>query len=512
MKIMRINSQHVQKGDIFIGIPCSNLKNNVLDAVKKGATLIFVEKKYNDLFENEFNNIRTLPEPNISEEFTGAHVPQNRSVHIVHEDLRTGVTQKLPERCRLRKSPIVYVDDARLTASKLASFCYDSHPKYCVSVTGTNGKSSVVHFLKQIWQSSGKKASNLGTLGLFVADEKVETETLDIPALTTPDAISLHKTLEYLKNNDVTHFAFEASSHALDQKRLHSVPLKAAAFTNLASDHMDYHGTEEAYLNSKLKLFSEILPQENPAIASLDFPIIYNAVKRVHNKIITFGLTEGNFVRATNIEELSNRTAFDLTIGSDVFKNIAVNLFGGFQIMNVLCAIALAYSCDMDSSKIVKTLSKIKQLEGRMEYVCSHNGAFVYVDYAHTSEGFKNCLETFKRNCAGRLICVFGCGGDRDKAKRRGMGNIANQLSDIIVVTDDNPRNESPESIRSEILTNCKNAIEIADRKEAIKYAMNLLQKDDMLVVIGKGHEKTQIYKDKVIQHNDKDAILDIIH
>ena len=461
MRNIQINSQYVKEGDIFVGISCEHLKHNVMDALNKGAILAFVEKKYKDQL-CEFSNI-------------------------------------------------IFVEDSRLIASRLSAFCYNQCPEICVGVTGTNGKSSVVHFLKQIWQYSGKKSANLGTLGLFIGDFKIEPDNLNIPALTTPDCISLHKILEYLKKEDVTHFAFEASSHALEQKRLHSVPIQAAGFTNLASDHLDYHKTKNAYLSSKMRLFKEILPQEKPAILSMDFPEIYESVKVFNKNIITFGLSDKNLIQARNIVEYFDKIKFDLIIGDVYFKDLEVKLFGKFQIMNLLCAVALAYSTGLTINQIVESFEKIKQLEGRMEYIGSHNGSNIYVDYAHTAEGFRNCLETFKRTCKGRLICVFGCGGDRDNSKRSENGKSADELADIVIVTDDNPRTENPESIRKEIIASCPKAIEISDRKEAIKQAINIGQNEDIIVVIGKGHETIQIYKDKVIQHNDKEEILCVL-
>ena len=460
MKNIRINSQYIKKGDVFVGISCENIKDNVITAINNGASVIFVEQEHKKLF-NGFENVE-------------------------------------------------FINDARLFASKLASVFYDKSPETCVAITGTNGKSSVVHFLRQIWQHSGKKSASLGTLGLCIDDEITKPEGLEVPSLTTPDAVSLHGILNYMSESGVTHFAFEASSHALDQKRLHSVPLKAAGFTNLASDHLDYHKTKECYLSSKLKLFSEILPPANPAVVSLDFPDIYSAVKKVHKNIVTFGFGTSNFIRAKNIQEFSTKIVFDLFFGTDVFENIIVNLFGRFQVMNVLCAIALAHACGIDAKQITENLGRITQLDGRMEHICSFNEGNVYVDYAHTSEGFRNCLETFRRTCKGRLICVFGCGGDRDKTKRQEMGKIASELSDIIIVTDDNPRTEDPVSIRTEIMSGCEGAVEVSNRKEAIKFGMNLLQSGDALVVIGKGHETSQIYREQIIHHNDKEEILKI--
>ncbi len=452
MKNIQINSKQVTKDDIFVAITCPNVKQNIREAFQKGASVVFSE---------------------------------------FYDDSR-----------------VIKIDDARLLASKLAKYAYNNQPNTCVSVTGTNGKSSVAHFLSQIWQYSGKNTANLGTLGLFINGQKTDLENIIIPNLTTPDSITLHKILDHLAKLNITHLVFEASSHALEQKRLHSVELSAAAFTNFASDHLDYHKTRESYFLSKLRLFKEILKNDRQAIVSKDYPIIFSEVSKLNKNIISFGLNEGNFVRAENIKEFSDHIIFDISFGKEKFKNLNVKLFGQFQIMNILCASALAFSCGLSPKEIIETFSKLSTLNGRMEHIRSINGGNVYVDYAHTSEAFKNALKCFKRVCKGNLICVFGCGGNRDKSKRREMGKIVNELADIIIVTDDNPRFESPESIRSEIISNCPNALDIPNRKDAIYKALSLINPGDFVAVIGKGHEDYQIYGNKTIHFSDKETIL----
>ena len=452
MQDIQINSKFVTKGDVFIAIPCENVEENIYEAFNNGAKVVFAESS------------------------------QNKDVIIVN--------------------------DGRLLTSKLAKFRYAEQPDICVALTGTNGKSSVAHFLKQIWTFLGKKTANLGTLGLFINDDKTNPTDILVPNLTTPDAITLHKLMEHLKKEQVTHFVFEASSHALEQKRLHSADLNAAAFTNFASDHMDYHKNRESYLSSKLRLFYEILPKDKPVIVSHDYPEIYNEVFKINKNIISFGMSNDNFIKANNINELPEKIIFDLHCGDKIFKKIEINLFGRFQIMNILCAISLAVASGSAIEDIVEILSKISTLNGRMEHVRSINNGNVYVDYAHTSEGFKCALECFKKVCKGRLICVFGCGGDRDKSKRQEMGKIASELSDIAIVTDDNPRTESPSEIRKQIVEKCPNAIEIENRKEAISHAISLIELNDFVVVIGKGHEDYQIYAKETIHFSDKEEIL----
>lgn len=452
MKKIQINSQDIRDGDIFIAIKCKDVEKNINQALSNGVSIVVLEKNSVSFSDNRF----------------------------------------------------IYTDDARLAASKFAAFCYDGLPEHCLSVTGTNGKSSVVHFLSEIWSHIGINNANLGTNGLFVNGN--ENKEIYVQPLTTPDCINLHQILSFLASKDITHFAFEASSHAIDQKRLHSVPLKVAAFTNLGLDHLDYHHTKEEYFATKQKLFTEIHPKKT--VFSMDDDHVFNILKTLHNDYITFGFSSKNDIYATNIREFPNKVIIDLCCKGDIFKDVSINIFGTFQTLNILCAIAMATADGIPINKITESLSKIKILSGRMEYISSKNGANIYVDYAHTANGFENALKVFRKNCKGKLIIVFGCGGDRDKSKRSLMGKIAGKISDIKIITDDNPRTEDPAKIRKEIIKNCIQAIEIPSRAEAIKYAISVLQPGDTLAIIGKGHETVQIYKDKTIKHNDKECIL----
>lgn len=452
------DSRNVKEGDIFVAIPCENVVQHISEAIKKGVKLVFTQD-YFDCIDN---------------------------------------------------SKLVLVNDVRLLASQLASFYYAKQPKINIAVTGTNGKSSVAHFVSQIWSLCNMQSANLGTLGLFINGQKVNPEGITIPNLTTPDPVNLHKVLNYIAENNINNFVFEASSAALDQKRLHSVVLETAGFTNLASDHLDYHKSHEEYLKSKLLLFKDILKQNKTAVVFGDDNYLYNQVKSIHNNIITFGLDKNNNIRAENIKSDINKIIFDLVINNKVFENIELYLTGEFQLLNVLCAIALVYVTGLDIDKIVNTIHKIKPLCGRMDKIQSTYGN-IFIDYAHTSEGFKTSLNTLKKYCKGRLICVFGCGGNRDSTKRQEFGSIANVLVDIPIITDDNPRNEDPSLIRNEIKKKCPNAIEIPDREEAIKKALSLMEKDDIVAIIGKGHETEQIYANNIKYFNDKEVVLKYI-
>lgn len=446
------DSRTVKEGDIFVAIPCDNVMQHISDALKKGAQLIFTQEYCNWIDNNR----------------------------------------------------IVLINDARLLASELASFYYAKQPKTTIAVTGTNGKSSVAHFISQIWLLCNIQSANLGTLGLFVNGNKTTPGNITIPNLTTPDPASLHKILNYLAENNINNFVFEASSAALDQKRLHSVVLETAGFTNLASDHLDYHKSHDEYLKSKLLLFKDILKQDKKAVVFGDDNYLYNQIKNIHNNTITFGLNKNNNIYAENITSSIDKITFDLIVNNEIFKNIELNLTGEFQLINVLCAITLVYATGFNINKIINIINKLKPLCGRMERI----GENIFIDYAHTSEGFKTALNTLKKYCKGKLICVFGCGGNRDTTKRQEFGSIANDMVDIPIITDDNPRNEDPSLIRSEIKKKCPNAIEIADREEAIKEALLLMKKDDIIAVIGKGHETEQIYANNVKYFNDKEIIL----
>ncbi len=449
------DSRLVKNGDVFIAVPCSNVISHIQQALQLGASVVFTE------------------EP------------------LIYD------------------TRIVVVKDAFMMASRLARVAYPFQPKIAVAITGTNGKSSVAHFLSQIWKHCGIKSANVGTLGLYIDGEKSGLPC--VPNLTTPDAMSLHQILNYLYENSVNHLVFEASSIALDQKRLNSVTLRAAAFTNLASDHLDYHKTHEAYLNAKLRLFSDVLHQSQPAIISMDNDTLYQQVKAVHPHTISFGYNPQNMIRAYNIDANVDKITFDLDLDGTVFKTLDLNLLGEFQLSNVLVAISLAYSTGLDASKIADTIPYLTVLNGRMEQVAVYNDAYVFVDYAHTTEGFKNALQEFRKYTNRRLICVFGCGGNRDINKRGEMGRIASELADIVIVTDDNPRTEEPASIRHAILNKCSKGLEIADRKDAIKSAIERSRQGDIVVIIGKGHETTQTYGTIAHPFSDKSVIREII-
>jgi UDP-N-acetylmuramoyl-L-alanyl-D-glutamate--2,6-diaminopimelate ligase len=288
---------------------------------------------------------------------------------------------------------------------------------------------------------------------------------------------------------------------------LHSVELESAAFTNVATDHLDYHKSVEAYLNAKLTLFREILPTYKQIVASKDDAVLFDKIKRINKNIISCGFDPTNDLYAYNIKQKHTYSVFDLRIFNTRFKDVRLNLFGLIQVKNVLFSVALAIISGLLVQNAEEIIFLLKPLDGRLECLGRINGGLVFIDYAHTAEGFLSILKEFKTITSKRLIVVFGCGGDRDKSKRPLMGQYASEFADIAIVTDDNPRTECPEQIRKEITSACPNAIEIKNREEAIKYAIDSMQNDDIVLIAGKGHEKMQIYRDKIIQHNDKDVV-----
>lgn len=371
--------------------------------------------------------------------------------------------------------------------AKLAACYFDAQPETAVAVTGTNGKTSVVTFLQQIWSFAGYKAAALGTLGITsdVLDSKIN--------LTTPDPESLHKILSDLHRRDVNYVALEASSHGLDQCRLDGVKVRAAAYTNLSRDHLDYHGSMAAYLAAKVRLFDEILERNGTAVINADAPeyeIIADAAKKNSADILTYGVA-GKTLHLKSIEITPECQTLSLDICS-VPQTINLPLVGKFQAMNVLCAAGLALATGVKSEQLVEALRELKSIPGRLEYVGkSASGGSIFVDYAHTPHALATALEALRHHTTGRLIVVFGAGGNRDTGKRPLMGQSA-QAADIIYVTDDNPRTEDSNSIRQAILRGCPTANEIGDRETAISVAIQALAPGDTLLIAGKGHESGQ--------------------
>ncbi len=384
--------------------------------------------------------------------------------------------------------PILSASTPRRVLAIAAANFYGRQPDTMVAVTGTAGKTSVASFARQIWAHAGFAAAMIGTTGVIAPGRN------DYGSLTTPDPVSLHKLLAELADAGVTHAAMEASSHGLDQNRLDGVHLAAAGFTNLGRDHMDYHPTVEDYMAAKMRLFDGVLPKGSPAVIFADdvwSAQAIDAAKAAGQEVLTVG-RKGDYLSLKRVEHFRHKQIAEIHIGDEIFE-VHVPLAGDFQISNALVAAGLAMSTGVSARATMAALEKLQGASGRLELVGhTKDGALAYVDYAHKPDALENVLFSVRPFTTGRIIVVFGCGGDRDKGKRPIMGEIATRLADVVIVTDDNPRSEVPEVIRSEIMAAAKGATEIGDRAEAIKAAVDMLKSGDTLIVAGKGHEEGQ--------------------
>ncbi|SER54296.1 UDP-N-acetylmuramoyl-L-alanyl-D-glutamate--2,6-diaminopimelate ligase [Rhizobium sp. NFR03] len=384
--------------------------------------------------------------------------------------------------------PVLRVASTRKFLSLAAARFFEAQPETMVAVTGTAGKTSVASFTRQIWAQAGLAAAMIGTTGVVAPGRN------DYGSLTTPDPVSLHQLLSELAAAGVTHAAMEASSHGLDQSRLDGVRLSAAAFTNLGRDHMDYHPDIEHYLGAKMRLFEALLPKGAPAIIFSDdewSDAAIRAAKAAGSDVRTVG-RKGDYLALKRVEHFRHKQIAEIHVDGRIFE-VNLPLAGDFQISNALVAAGLALSTGVDAPTVMLALEKLQGAPGRLELVGqTPEGALAYVDYAHKPDALAQVLSSVRPFTTGRVVTVFGCGGDRDKGKRPLMGEIAARLSDIVIVTDDNPRSETPATIRSEILAAAPGATEIADRAEAIRHAVGILGTGDTLIVAGKGHEQGQ--------------------
>lgn len=399
--------------------------------------------------------------------------------------------------------PLIEVNDPRRALALSAATFYGDQPKTMVAVTGTSGKTSVASFVRQIWEQTGQAAASIGTTGVTAPGRN------DYGSLTTPDPVSLHKLLKELADSGVTHASMEASSHGLDQRRLDGVQLAAAGFTNLGRDHMDYHPTVEEYHKAKLRLFDTLLDKGKPAVIFADDPWskpTIDAAKAAGLDVLTVG-RHGDFLALKRVEHERFRQRAEIQAAGVTYE-IDLPLAGDFQIYNALVAVGLAIATGTDAGKALKALEKLKGASGRLEFVgATANGAPVYVDYAHKPDALENVLASVRPFTTGRVVVVFGCGGDRDRGKRPIMGEIATRLADVTIVTDDNPRSEVAADVRAAILAAAPGAIEIADRREAIRHAVDLLQEGDTLIVAGKGHEEGQTIGNKTYPFSDHEEV-----
>ncbi|MGA9268432.1 MAG: UDP-N-acetylmuramoyl-L-alanyl-D-glutamate--2,6-diaminopimelate ligase [Rhodomicrobium sp.] len=399
--------------------------------------------------------------------------------------------------------PVLHSAEGRRALAYLAARFYAAQPEIVAAVTGTNGKTSVAAFLRQIWTASGFEAASLGTVGIVTSERETAL------AHTTPDPVTLHKYLAALAADGVTHLAIEASSHGLDQHRLDGVRFSAGAFTNITRDHLDYHPTFEDYFQAKLRLFRELLPPGAPAVIDADSPGAEQVIEASQNRklnVYTVGQS-GHAITLNSTAREGFRQRLSLTFESRDFS-VALPLAGAFQVSNALVAAGIALALGASAETVFSALGAIRGAKGRLEYIGETAlGAPVFVDYAHTPDALVKALQALRPYASGRLHVVFGCGGDRDTGKRPEMGRAAIAYADDVYVTDDNPRSEEPAMIRRAIMAAAPGAIEIAGRADAIAMATGNLKRGDVLLVAGKGHETGQIVGKTVIPHSDHEAV-----
>lgn len=397
--------------------------------------------------------------------------------------------------------PILRAKNPRLTLALAASRFFGDQPQHVVAVTGTNGKTSVAGFVRQIWQRLDVAAASMGTIGV-VSDVFSDPESL-----TTPDPVALHNTLAHLKDRGVDHVALEASSHGLDQYRMHGVQPRVGVFTNISRDHLDYHGTEENYFAAKAQLFSEVVQQDGTAVIDMSAPggpeMAEVAAER-GLRLMTLGRKPEHAVQVMSHTPTEAGSQVEI-IWFGSHKSCHIPLVGDFQVSNVLLAAMAVVADGAQPDQVLQALTLVTGVPGRVEPIgATEDGSQVFVDYAHTPDGLEKVLEAVRPHTAAALWVVFGCGGDRDRGKRPMMGAIADRLADRIIITDDNPRSETAETIRAEIREACPRALDIGDRVFAIQTAIKEMAPGDVLVIAGKGHETGQIIGDRIVPHDDR--------
>ena len=396
----------------------------------------------------------------------------------------------------------VRVGNARRALALIAAKFYPRQPRTIAAVTGTSGKTSVAAFTRQIWTALGYRAASIGTIG--IVSPRGET----YGALTTPDPVALHRSLDALVGEGVTHLAIEASSHGLDQYRLDGLRLAAGAFTNITRDHLDYHESFEAYLAAKLRLFEALLEPGRAAIIDVDHEhadAVMAAAKARGLSIMSVG-RKGAGIRLVESVRDGFSQALRVEHGGKNFR-LHLPLVGEFQVENALLAAGIAIATGSDPAAVFPALEHLKGAKGRLELVGLSRGAPVFIDYAHKPDALAKALDALRPAATGRLVVVFGAGGDRDRGKRPLMGAVAVAKADRVIVTDDNPRSEDAAAIRAAIMATARGAIEIGDRREAIRAAIADLRAGDVLLIAGKGHETGQIIGDRVVPFSDHEAV-----
>ena len=406
--------------------------------------------------------------------------------------------------------PFVVTSNPRRALALAASRFFPQQPATIAAVTGTSGKTSVAAFMRQIWQQLGHVSASIGTIGLVSPKRTV------YGSLTTPDPIALHRQLDEIAREGVTHLAFEASSHGLDQYRLDGVRITAGGFTNLSRDHLDYHPDLRHYLAAKLRLFRELLPPDAPAVISADHDCSAEVIEAARTRgLRTFsvgrngdGAGEGIRLVDAVVDGFAQMLSLEHRGG---ITSVRLPLVGAFQVENALVAAGLAIATGSDPDAVFASLETLEGAKGRLERVGERSGAPIFVDYAHKPDALAKALQALRPYATRKLVVVFGCGGDRDTGKRPMMGEIAAENADRVIVTDDNPRSEDPAKIRAAILSAAPDATEIGDRAAAIRTAIEGLQPGDALLVAGKGHETGQTVGDRVLPFSDHEAVASVL-
>lgn len=398
-------------------------------------------------------------------------------------------------------SGAVHIADTipRRLFAQLAAKYFWPFPQHIAAVTGTNGKTSTAELTRQLWRMAGHHAASIGTLGITTSSDQAKT------GLTTPDIVTFLSNMAGLSREGVTHTIFEASSHGLSQYRSEGVPVSVAAFTNLSRDHLDYHGTMEDYFEAKMRLFDEVVDENGTAVIWADdiwSDKVVERVKKREIRLITVG-EKGKGIQLLSRQPTQLGQALELRIQGDVAK-VKLPLIGAYQAANVLVAAGVVMASGGDVEDVLAHMARLQPVRGRLERaVITKSGAPVYVDYAHTPDGLKAAIAALRPHTKGKLITVFGAGGDRDKGKRPEMGAIAVADSDIAIVTDDNPRSEDPGLIRADIMAGAPGAHDIGDRRYAIAFAIEHAEPDDIVLIAGKGHEQGQIIMGRVLPFDD---------
>jgi UDP-N-acetylmuramoyl-L-alanyl-D-glutamate--2,6-diaminopimelate ligase len=403
----------------------------------------------------------------------------------------------------------IRVNNARRTLALAAAKFFARQPATIAAVTGTSGKTSVAAFTREIWTALGVEAASLGTVG--VVSPKGET----YGSLTTPDPVELHRTLDQLAGEGVTHLALEASSHGLDQHRLDGVRIAAGAYTNLSRDHLDYHPSIEAYLAAKLRLFTDLIAPGGTAVINVDDCYagqVAVAAEKRGLKIMTVGEhgQGSNAIKLVGgaIDGFAQKV--ELAHGGRTY-HVKLPLVGGFQVQNAAVAAGLAIATGSEPARVFAALEHLSGAKGRLELAGSYRGAPIFIDYAHKPDALAKALAALRPYASGRLVVVFGAGGDRDTGKRPIMGRIAHDNADRVIITDDNPRSEKPAAIRAEILAAAPGALEVDDRAQAIRAGIAELKQGDVLLIAGKGHETGQIVDGQVLHFSDHEAVAAVL-